>query len=124
MISAFDVYLVMQLDHISSALCGIFIFSIIAFLPCFAISALPSSDCATEFDNELSRKCRKAAKLLGITSIAICFIATFIPSSTTAAAMILLPKIASEKNMQVVGKEAGELYGLAKKALEKLGDKK
>ena len=124
MISAFEVYLVMQLDSVSHFFAGIvaiFLFATVASLFVFGGN---SGSYQTEKEECTARQALNLAKRFFATAMIALAINSFIPSSTTAAAMILLPKIASEKSMQIVGKEAGELYGLAKKALEKLGDKK
>lgn len=42
----------------------------------------------------------------------------FVPSTKTVAMMIVIPKIATDKNMEAMGTEAKEVYELAKEALK------
>ena len=124
MISAFEVYLVMQLDSILNFFTWIVAIFLVATVAGLFVFGVNSSSYQTEQEGRTARQALNLAKQFFATAMIALAINSLIPSSTTAAAMILLPKIASEKNMQIVGKEAGELYGLAKKALENLGDKK
>lgn len=124
MISAFEVYLVMQLDSVSHFFAGVVAIFLIASIAGLFVWAVNSWGYPAEQEKRTAQKASKIAKRFFATAMVALAINSLIPSSTTAAAMILLPKIASEENIKVVGKEAGELYGLAKKALENLGDKK
>ena len=103
---------------------GIVAISLFATVAGLFVCGVNSGSYQTEQEERTARQALNLAKRFFATAMIALAINSLIPSSTTAAAMILLPKIASEENMKVVGKEAGELYGLAKKALENLGDKK
>jgi hypothetical protein len=51
-------------------------------------------------------------------------VSTFMPSTKTIAAMIVLPKITSPQALDTMGKESRDIYELAKKALANLADDK
>lgn len=103
--SAWQVYWVMQLDSIGV---GLFLFGV-AFL--FAAWVFAS---ATEYDEV--RSLRPAWICLSI-GLLLWMVDVFVPSTKTAAAMIVLPAITSESATSVVAPEARELYDLAKDAL-------
>lgn len=56
----------------------------------------------------------KLIKPAALVAVVMLGIATFLPSSKTAAAMVVLPAIV---NNETIRKESGELYDLAKQAL-------
>lgn len=115
MISAWDVYLVMQLDSIRAALfviCGLGVTSAL-------FVAGPMAGIA-DWDEKKSMR-RKSTRALIACVVGLLFGAV-IPSSKTAAAMILVPKLTSPEVVQPLSKEAGELYGLAKEALRNLAE--
>ena len=105
-ISAFDVYLVMQLDSIRGGI------GVLCFL---SVSGL----CIAAVDGE-RLSLRWWASLAGTVVAAV--VCTFTPSSKTAAAMIVLPAITSEQVTEPVAAEAKELYALAKRALTNIAE--
>jgi Na+/proline symporter len=121
MISAWQVYWVMQLDSIIS------ITGWLSFFGCFfgGIGFIVHR-VARSMDDEESKAVAAATWLskpvlmLGLLSL---FANGFLPSSKTAAAMIVLPAITSDMVIDTVSPEARELYGLAKGALKNLGAK-
>lgn len=112
MISAFDVYLVMQLDSIVSTAT---IFAIIAGLASvlnLVIGVIASID-----EEDFAPRLLRSGKLCLSACLVFAAVATLTPSTKTMAAMIVLPALTSDEVVQPVKKEAAELYDLAKQAL-------
>lgn len=124
MISSWTVYLVMQLDSISSGL---------TFLTCLGLSvvavsilwnAISKAD-ANEFPSITDVDARKVQWVSRdkwrnrtlVFVLPLFFINMLIPSSKTAAAMLVIPAIANNAKFRA---EASDLYDLAKKGLEKV----
>lgn len=107
MISAWEIYWVMQLDAIRDALVVISAVGIVGLFTVCVI-AWDSYD-----DSKIMKRVYFVSPLLLITVAA----ATFLPSSKTAAAMIVIPAITNNERLQA---EAGDLYQLAKQGLQKL----
>ncbi|WP_286075648.1 hypothetical protein [Stenotrophomonas sp. 59] len=107
MISAWEIYWVMQLDTIRQAsvvasavgIVGLTVFIVIGF------------------DSYSSDKVMKRVYSLAPLILFPVAAATFLPTSKTAAAMIVIPAIANNERFQA---EAGDLYQLAKQGLQKL----
>lgn len=120
MITPFQVYLVMQLDSINATLTFLSILLGLAGLFCliFFLVALVHEDDA------IASSFRRVMKPVLISFFSLLTITTIIPSSKTAAAMIVLPAITSDKVTEPLTAEAKELYGLAKSALSNLAEKK
>lgn len=119
MITAFEVYLVMQLDRISNGLTGL----IAAFIILAVILALFGAmvrDMHTEGTDtyETGKKMHQAIPKIGASLVVLIGVNALLPSSKTAAAMILLPAITSKEVIEPIAGEAKELYGLAKQALK------
>lgn len=117
MITAWQIYWVMQLDVIRSGMVGvpIFAFSIAVF---FAIASGGES----VWNEEKHRLYGWVKPFLAILTIMVVSW-VFIPSSKTVAAMIVLPAITSDKVIETVTPEARELYELAKDALRSVSKK-
>ncbi len=114
MVSAWDVYLVMQLDSVFWLLtlfCFILGMMTIACAIGWADSGEPDK---TMFGARAKRAAYGLSAMMAVAAI--------LPSSRTAAAMILIPKLTSPEVTEPVGKEAKELYGLVKQAIRKLGE--
>ncbi|NGM56522.1 hypothetical protein G5C63_19645 [Stenotrophomonas pavanii] len=107
MISAWEIYWVMQLDTIrfASGLASIAGLAALVFLVPVAVDAYD--------DGKAMKRVLLVSPMLLIPIAA----ATFLPSSKTAAAMIVIPAIANNERFQA---EAGDLYQLAKQGLQKL----
>jgi hypothetical protein len=103
MITAFDIYLVLQLDSITR------IFSIAAIAS--GISSLILG--MIGFCEGRPNMIKAAKKCIAVAMLSAVPVA-FIPSSKTAAAMIVIPAIVNNEKFQG---EAKELYDLAKRAL-------
>lgn len=108
-ISPLEIYLVLQLDRISNMLELLSFFgSVIAIIYWVVYMVHRDSDYVTV--PEIPAKIW-AVLIVAITTTSV------IPSSNTAAAMIILPPLVNE-GLPAVGDEARELYDLAKQALE------
>lgn len=106
MISAWDIYWVMQLDSIAVAAV---IFGI--FLAIGTFIALIIGYC------EDKPEALGAGKKLAGATFAMFAAVAFLPSTKTAAAMIVIPAVA---NNEAIQREAGDLYAIAKDALREL----
>lgn len=112
MISAWNIYWVMQLDCISSTV------QWFAWMSIIAAAGLGIAHFMADGDYEWLGKRAKQALVF---SAAMAFISAFIPSTKTAAAMVILPAVA---NNQAIQHEAADLYGIAKDALRELAKPK
>lgn len=129
MVTPFEVYLVMQLDQINVAAAA---FGILAGAGGCASAIIcttsardqwpwdkePLEDRISRFDG-YSRLSRRVA-FAGAASL---LVAVLLPSTKTAAAMILLPALTSKEVTEPLSREAGELYELAKSALRNAANK-
>jgi hypothetical protein len=104
MISAFEIYLVMQLDSIVTVF---FVFAVASGFVALFLGFIGAAE-----DNPVWLA---FAKRLCVWSVASSLLAAFVPSTKTAAAMLVIPAIA---NSEAAHKEAGELYVIAKQALK------
>ena len=111
--SAWAIYLIMQIDDITKSLIGFVIMFGIASLAMLLIGGF-KNDCQ---GNGVGDVWFNRAKKVAIATICMMVVNTFIPSSKTLTTMIVLPAVVN--NEQVQG-EAKELYGLAKQALTDL----
>lgn len=112
MISPWDIYWVMQLDRIIDLFTGITIAGGVGALLALCMTPVwvDGSMCAP--------KLRKW--IVGVPLAVLLFGAAgaaFIPSTKTAAAMIVVPAIANNETIQ---EEAGDLYKIAKEGLREL----
>ena len=112
MITPFQVYLVMQLDSISFFSAFLFVFFLVSIV--FTLADYPPDD-----DQKLL-SVKRILKIELICASIFCSICAFMPSSKTAAAMIILPAITSDKVVNAVTPELKELYSLTKDALKNL----
>ena len=112
MISAWQVYLVMQLDSITST--ATIIGTVLG--ACAFATGATGIMCEEDFLQNVGKK------LLWV-SVPLLTIATLLPSSRTAAAMIVVPAFTSKEVVEPVAGEAKELYNLAKEALKNLAKK-
>lgn len=109
MISAWDIYWVMQLDTIGMAMGTISVFGLI-------VVAVVWGAAACEI-----RRLWGYLVAVAVTGVwFVCLLAAiFLPSTKTAAAMFVIPAVANNETIQ---KEAGDLYKLAKQALREAVD--
>src|SRR3990167_2600057 len=122
---AWTVYWLFQLDSIKLIFISASVFaSIILIIGC-AISGICAGVAKDYMDLESSKKemamvsnfTKMLPKILGMFLL-VSIMATFIPSTKTMAAIIVLPKIASADNLNTVSKDAGDIYELAMKRLK------
>lgn len=129
-ISAWDIYWVMQLDSIH---CAIFILALAlsAISLIGLVSTWWNNDFAKIYENSTYEEGKKkyaqytasietgkkTFKRFLPYAFAAISVASFLPSSRTAAAMIVIPAIASNETIQ---REAGDLYQIAKDGLREL----
>lgn len=131
MISAWQVYLVLQLDSIGATLSFLSTAGVLTLGVLVATNAFSKHDAAefpTSVGNMEARKEAWAARSKWIKRIAlitfpIMAFNAFLPSSKTVAAMIVLPAITSDKVIDTVAPEVRELYELTKDALRNLSSK-
>jgi len=124
MITPFEVYLVMQLDSVSCAL-GVLGVGGLVFAAILTLFNGLSQHNANSFPSLCNMDERKAAwaqraatrKKVLLFAIPVFLINSLIPSSKTAAAMIILPALTSKEVTEPLAAEGKELYALAKQAL-------
>lgn len=104
MISPWDIYWVMQLDSIGAASVLLSIFAV----PSAIFTALAAKEGELPWSVPV---------ILAPFAALLLFAAIFLPSSKTAAAMLVIPAIANNETIQ---REAGDLYQLAKDGLREL----
>lgn len=112
MIDAWDVYWVMQLDSIGIGL----IF--------FGIAFVVASSAMFAYVAEEHQRVSAWGVIFGLVGFGMWGLNMFLPSSKTAAAMMVLPAITSESVVQTVAPETRELYELAKDALRSVAKDK
>ena len=110
MISAWDIYWVMQLD----TLIGMFVGVAMACVYVVFLAGLFTDGEALGIDSDRPASWLKWPAVIFVAA-GLC--AAFLPSTKTAAAMIVIPRIA---NNEAIQHEAGDLYGIAKDALRTL----
>lgn len=124
MISTWQIYLVMQLDSVSAGLTFISCLGLTVVGVSIVWNTLSKAD-AKEFPYTTDHEARKVQwesrdkwrNRILVFILPLFFINMLIPSSKTAAAMIVIPAIANNERFQA---EAGDLYQLAKQGLKKL----
>ena len=129
-ISAWDVYWVMQLDSISVLISGLLAVSAVVCAGLFLVQAVHAGeDCwswnegSIQERKEFRRTIRGHGARALVAAMFFALASALTPSSKTVAAMLILPAIANNETIQ---REAGDLYGLAKEALREAvgGDEK
>ncbi len=115
--SAWTVYWVLQLDSIKYIFILLTIFTAVAAAITSIIGGLMTGE-YNERDRENGTKLLGYSKRLWLTFVVALFAANLLPSSKTAAAMIVLPALTSEEVVGTVKSEAKELYEMAKEALK------
>lgn len=122
--NAWTIYWILQLDSINGLAGIVAILSAIAFIILFVGKKI-SADFAEiwadspghpEYKRYVAKE-RAATRALKPAAVCLAVFATvsaFLPSTRTAAAMVVLPAIANNETVQ---REAGDLYQLAKEAL-------
>jgi len=120
--NAFSLYLILQLDSIGSTLFAISLVGGLASIAALLAAMIIRGD-ESEFkkkediDYTLSTLVFGYAKSGLITCLLLFVVNGLLPSSKTAAVMVVLPAVANNENIQ---REAGELYQIAKQGLADL----
>lgn len=124
MITAWQIYWVMQLDSIGGMLTFTAIVCGVAVLFLWVWGAIEKACSSNSPEMELSKReaargvaLHRSAKPLTILAGILLLANAFIPSTKTAAMMLVIPAVA---NNQAIQREAGDLYGIAKDALREL----
>jgi TctA family transporter len=117
MISAWDVYWVMQLDSISTTVGVAGLFGLAGAIASLFIGSMVTDRAwkPSEAQDRMWASIVRTSKRMAIAGALLSVLSGFVPSTKTAATMIVLPAIV---NNETLHKEAGELYGLAKQALK------
>lgn len=119
--SAWDIYWVLQLDSINTlftvvSILGVVVIAVLLLVGMFSYSSskyFPESEISIR-EAHTARTSFSIARKLTYAVAPILVLAALVPSTKTAAAMIVLPAIANNVTIQ---HEAGDLYKLAKDAL-------
>ena len=109
-ISAWDVYWVMQLDSIR----GVATFCLVAAGVAAAVGLAFAPLLSDMIDGGWGALGKVAKRLFAFVIAPCALCVALLPSSKTAAAMVVLPAVANSETVQT---EAVDLYRLAKKAL-------
>lgn len=117
MITPFEVYVVMQLDVIREISFVVCLFTGLIALP-LSITYMIGSALEQSETHNLWPPLQKLLTCMGVGLLVL----AVIPSTKTAAAMIVLPAITSDEVVKPLGDGARELYDLAKQALKKAVD--
>lgn len=129
MISAFEVYLVMQLDSVRGAIELLSVLSGLATLALIGYSLFCHQSNPDEWYSPEFRDAAKAhkerapavttyAKRMATAFCVLVCINALVPPTKTAAAMIVLPALSSDTVIDAVTPEVKELLGLTKEALK------
>jgi hypothetical protein len=121
MISAFEVYLVLQLDSISNGLNFLTLLAGCAVIGLYVIGFFCKYEEYEDSDSynvgvSLHQKVPKAGALF----LSLFIVNALFPSTKTAAAMIMLPVITSKDVIEPIAGKAKEFYTLTKEALKSL----
>lgn len=119
MISPFMLYLVLMLDSINSALLTAAVIAGVSIPISLTITGMNNENDTYNHGWEDRREARikvrnKLTKMAAPIAVVCFIIATLLPNTKQAAAIIVVPAIANNEQVQA---EAGELYDLAKQAL-------
>lgn len=112
MISAFEVYLIFQLDSIKDAVTGVGVAALCAAVGATVYGLIGASD-----EEPWAPRLLRWAKVSAVVAALSLLVSAATPSSRAAAAIVILPAIANNETIQ---REAAEVYDLAKDALRKL----
>jgi TRAP-type C4-dicarboxylate transport system permease large subunit len=133
-ISPFFVYAILKLDAIGILFIASFMMFFVLTILFFCLGMHCKYSETDENGNRLTNKQIVESKQVGNVFLHIVFpvllflsticvlTATFLPSTKQAAVIWLLPKIATEENLDRAQSEAGELYDLAKQWLKEKAD--
>ena len=123
--NAWTIYWILQLDNIGGmvGVASVLAAILLAVLIVYALicqNSNPEEWISSEYKNKAQRaldrapSVTKAAKKTGFLLAGLLAFSAFLPTTKTAAAMVILPAIVNNERIQ---HEAGDLYQLAKQAL-------
>lgn len=114
--NAWQIYWVMQLDTIGNLL---FVVALVGIITSVFMVPIGMGMCATreKDEQEMGAKVKRAGKQIMTAGLVSAVACGFLPSTQTAAAMVVIPAIA---NNETIRKEAGDLYAIAKQGLREL----
>lgn len=127
MITPWEIYWILQLDSINNMLNSLLVLFLIACLGLWAAGILMSFSNPDAWDAEANKASSRrmlamapvfrkwALRLTLFVCVPLLLAQMFIPSTRTVAAMVIAPKLINSPTIQ---HEAGELYDLAKQALQ------
>ncbi|HRO60529.1 MAG TPA: hypothetical protein PKZ27_03055 [Rhodocyclaceae bacterium] len=116
MISPFEVYLIFQLDAIRDTALTVTVIAGLAGAGFASVGSMCAS--AGEITWRTYKRCMTGVSIIFAGAL---LTSTVLPSSRSAAAIILIPAIANNEAIQT---EANEMYTLAKEGLRSLVDTK
>lgn len=115
MITSWQLYWILMLDNIKTSFIPISIITLIATLIFWILGTVLYSD---PNNNPVDKKIGKILLILGVPStffLLICFLVDiFLPTTKQMALIYVIPKIATEQNIDKVQEECGELYNITK----------
>lgn len=122
MITAWDIYWVMQLDAIGAVVSFIAISLCLITAIAFVLGGINKYEASewpsiSEGKKELGLARQAYAKRMLLPAATLLLLSALTPSTKTAAAMLIIPKIA---NSEVIRREADDLYTIAKEAMRNL----
>lgn len=116
--TAWDLYWILMLDNISAAIAALSIVSMvalaIAILAAGFTGIAPTSPAEKAVSKTLCRIIAISAPFVVLLVVA----AVLTPTTKQAAVIYVLPRIATDENLDAIQAEAGDLYGLAKQWLK------
>lgn len=120
--NAWTIYWILQLDSLNTLFCILSVFATIG-AGISVVAAIALSADLSAYDVEKKTKdflhaqlIQKVAKCMSIVASILLLLAAFLPTTKTAAAMVILPAVVNNQKIQA---EAGDLYNIAKQALRK-----
>jgi heme/copper-type cytochrome/quinol oxidase subunit 2 len=123
---AWTVYWLFQLDSINMGFTLLALAFLIAFMWQILVVINAKTDEMIDYtgrSKENTAKKKKALHYIWWVAPLLYMISCLIPSTKTMAAIIVLPKIASAENLNIVSKDAGDIYKLAMaRVKESLGE--
>lgn len=120
-ISPWTIYWVMQLDSIGNALSVLFVMLLLIVIMSFFLGVMFKANPIDEEQEEWGKFLISAVKKIAPVTLILFLILTFVPDTKTVAAMIVIPAIANNENIQG---ESVEIYNLAKEAMREMVNSK
>lgn len=122
MITPFNLYMIMQLDNMRHAMIlplALMILTTIAGFIMMMSNIIDSDIPEKQFSDPWHILGKKIFRRAGLGSVFILALLAFLPSSRSAAVIVVLPALV---NNEAIQKEAADLYQLAKDGLRRLAE--